>query len=217
MRPPSDHRKPSDRIYERYKHLAKKYAATIYGYKQLSFTLDDVIQELSMKIVTSIKAYGRKWAKYRRGEEGRPMPIKNYLETACKNKVKDFMKYISRENYKVRMDDINYDFGVEDDYKVNVADNEFVVRGIDLLEGLTGKERAIFSLYLRGYNKTFLNKVYYSTKQEKDAKKEIIANGDEPLTPADIIEMQINYLLDKYGADLRASRKVYCSYSLDED
>ena len=208
--------KVSEKIYLRYEYLAKRYASQIFSYEELGFTMDDLIQEFKLKIFTSIKAYGRRWAKYRRGEASRPIPIRYYLECACGNKKRDFMKYISNENYKVRIDEINYDFGVEDDYIVDVKANKFVVRGIDLLEGLTGKERLIFSLYLRGYNMTFLRKVYFSTKQEKAKRKEIIDNGDEPFGPADIIEMQKEHLLSKYGNDLRQSQKVYRSFQLDD-
>lgn len=208
--------KISERIYLRYEYLAKKYASQIFSYEELGFTMDDLIQEFKIKIFTSIKAYGRRWAKYRRGEESRPIPIRYYLECACGNKKRDFMKYISNENHKVRIDEINYDFGVEDDYAIDVKANKFIVRSIDLLEGLTGKERLVFSLFLRGYNMTFLRKVYFSTKQEKETRKEIIDNGDEPFGPADIIEMQREYLLNKYGNDLRQSQKVYRSFQLDD-
>ena len=208
--------KISEKIYLRYEYLAKRYASQIFSYEELGFTMDDLIQEFKIKIFTSIKAYGRRWAKYRKGEASRPIPIRYYLECACGNKKRDFMKYISNENYKVRIDEINYDFGVEDDYAIDVKANKFIVRGIDLLEGLTGKERLIFSLYLRGYNMTFLRKVYFSTKQEKEIRKEIIDNGDEPFGPADIIEMQKEHLLSKYGNDLRQSQKVYRSFKLDD-
>lgn len=208
--------KPSERIYLRYEYLAKKYASQIFSYEELGFTMDDLVQEFKLKIFMSIKAYGRRWLKYRNGEAPRPVPIRFYLEGACRNKKNDFMKYISRENYKVRIGDVNYDFGVEDDYIIDPKKNKFVVRGIDLLEGLTGKERLIFSLYLRGYNMIFLNKVYFSTKQEKLTKKEILENDDEPFGPADIIEMQKEHLLSKYGNDLRQSKKVYCTFQLDD-
>lgn len=208
--------KVSEKIYLRYEYLAKRHASQIFSYEELGFTMDDLIQEFKLKIFTSIKAYGRRWAKYRRGEASRPIPIRYYLECACGNKKRDFMKYISKENYKVRIDEINYDFGVEDDYVIDVKANKFVVRGIDLLEGLTGKERLVFSLYLRGYNMAFLRKVYFSTRQEKEMRKEIIDNGDEPFGPADIIEMQKEHLLSKYGNDLRQSQKVYRSFQLDD-
>lgn len=208
--------KTSEKIYLRYEYLAKRYASQIFLYEELGFTMDDLIQEFKLKIFTAIKAYGRRWAKYRKGEASRPVPIRYYLECACGNKKRDFMKYISNENHKIRIDEINYDFGIEDDYIIDVKVNKFVVRGVDLLEGLTGKERLIFSLYLRGYNISFLRKVYFSTKQEKEKRKEILDNDDEPFGPADIIEMQKERLLSKYGNDLRQAQKVYHSFQLDD-
>lgn len=208
--------KSSEKLYIKYEYLAKKYAARIFAYEELSFEYEDLIQEFRLKIFTSIKAYGKRWLKYRNGEASKPVPIKYYLECACSNKSRDFMKFINRENYKVRIDDISYDYGVEDDHIIDTEKNKFIVRGIDLLENLKGKERAIFSLFLRGYNMNFLAKVYYSTKQEKLAKQEVIKSGDEPFGPADIIEMQKNYLIQKYGNELRSDRKIYQSYSITD-
>ena len=74
----------------------------------------------------------------------------------------------------------------------------------------------MFSLYLRGYNNQFLNKVYFNTKQEKDAKREVIQNGDTPFGVADIIEMQRQYLLKKYGSELMQATKVYQQVNLED-
>jgi len=208
--------KISEKLYFRYEYLANRYASKIFSYEELSFEFEDLVQEFKIKIFTSIKSYGRRWAKYRRNEATKPVPIKYYLEAACSNKMRDFMKYISRENYKMRIDDIHYDYGVEDDTNISPEKNKFIVKGVDLLEGLTGKERAVFSLFLRGYNTKILNKVYFNN-DEKKMRKQVIDSGDEPFTVADIIEMQKSYLIQKYGSDLLQQRKVYSSYNLDEE
>lgn len=208
--------KISEKLYFRYEYLANRYASKIFSYEELSFEFEDLVQEFKIKIFTSIKSYGRRWAKYRRNEATKPVPIKYYLEAACSNKMRDFMKYISRENYKMRIDDIHYDYGVEDDTNISPEKNKFIVKGVDLLEGLTGKERAVFSLFLRGYNKKILNKVYFNN-DEKKIRKQVINSGDEPFTVTDIIEMQKSYLIQKYGSDLLQQKKVYSSYSLDEE
>ena len=119
------------------------------------------------------------------------------------------MKYISRENHKIRIDEINYDFGVEDDTKILPEENKFVIRGIDLLEGLSGKERAVFSLFLRGYNTKILNKVYFNKEEKKNKKQK-----DSPIV---IIEKQKEYLIKKYGDELLRQQRIYSSYNLDED
>lgn len=209
--------KMSEKLYHRYEYLAKKYASKIFSYEELSFEYEDLVQEFRIKIFTSIKSYGRRWAKYRRNEASKPVPIRFYLEAACSNKTRDFMKYISRENYKVRIDDINYDFGTDDDTVISPEENKFVVNGVNLLEGLTGKEKTIFSLFLRGHNTKILNKVYFNNESEKRARKEILDSGDEPIVVADIIELQKSYLIQKYGNELLQQRKVFSTYSFDEE
>jgi DNA-directed RNA polymerase specialized sigma24 family protein len=209
--------KPSEKVYLKYEYLAKKYASKIFSYEALSFEYDDLVQEFRLKIFTSIKAYGRRYARFLRGQASRPVPLKYYLEAACGNKARDFMKYITREGHKVRIDEINYDYGVEVDSFTDTRSNRFYVNGVNLLEGLSGKERAVFSLFLRGYNTNFLRKVYFSNAKEKALKKEVIASGDEPIDVTDIIEAQRQYLIKRYGSALMEQRRVYSSYSVDDD
>jgi len=209
--------KMSEKLYQKYEYLAKKYANKIYSYEELSYEYEDLLQEFKIKIFSSIKAYGRRWNKYKNEGYAKPVPIKYYLEAACSNKSKDIMKYIDRENHKIRIDDINYDFGIETETDVRPNENVFVLKGIDLLEGLTGKERSIFSLYLRGYSTTILTKVYFSNEQEKIDRKEVLKNGDEPFVVADIIEYQRSYLISKYGDDLLKSNQTFSTYNVDED
>lgn len=208
--------KISEVLYNRYEYLAKKYASKIYSYEELSYEYEDLVQEFRIKIFTTIKSYGKRWSAYRKGEKPKPVPLRYYLEGACSNKVKDFMKYISRENYKTRIDEISYDYGINNETETVPNKNRFFLNGVNLLEGLTGKERAIFSLYLRGYTNTFLNKVYFNNSKEKEARKEILESGDEPFGVADIINLQREKLIRKYGSELRQSTQVFESYSFED-
>lgn len=209
--------KISEKLYYKYEYLANKYASRIFSYEQISFEYEDLVQEFRIKIFTSIKAYGKRWGKYRRGEASKPVPLKYYLEAACGNKMRDFTKYITRENNKVRIDEISYDYGVNDDTRIVPEKNIFIVHGVDLLEGLSGKERAIFSLYLRGNNKRILNKVYFNNETEKRLRKEVLESGDEPIGVADIIENQKTYLIKKYGNELLQQNKVFSTYDIEEE
>lgn len=209
--------KMSERLYHRYEYLAPRYASRIFSYEQLSYEYEDLVQEFRIKIFTSIKAYGRRWLRYRRGESPKPVPLKYYLEAACSNKMRDFTKYITRENNKTSIDEIHYDYGVNDDTTISPERNIFIVNGVNLLEGLTGKERAVFSLYLRGCNKSLLNKVYFSNKEEKRLRKEVLETGDEPFGVADIIDLQKSYLIRKYGNDLLQQNRVFSTYNFDEE
>lgn len=209
--------KPSEKLYFQYEYLAKKYASKIFSYQELSFDYEDLLQEFRIKIYTAIKAYGRRWGKFRRGEAPRPVPIRYYLECACGNKARDFMKYISRENHKTSIDDIEFDFGVEQDSEIAPSSNVFIVNGVNLLEGLSGKERAVMSLFLRGYKATFIRKVYFSNASERKTRKAVIDSGDEPLDVKDIIDAQREFLIRKYGAELMKARTIYTTYKIDED
>ena len=207
----------SEKLYLKYEYLAKKYANKIFSYEELSFEYEDLLQEFRLKIYTTLKSYGRRYLKYRRGQTPKPAPLCYYLESECRNKAKDFMKYISRENHKTRIDEVGYDFGVECDSTIDPERNVFIINDVDLLEGLSGKERSIFSLYLRGYKIAFLRKVYFSNSKEKDLKRGVEESDDEPIDVTDIIEMQKSFLIKKYGNELLKSRKVYSSYNLEDD
>lgn len=207
----------SERLYTRYEYLAPRYASRIFSYEQLSYEYEDLVQEFRIKIFTSIKAFGRRWLRYRRGEAPKPVPLKYYLEAACSNKMRDFTKYITRENNKTSIDEIHYDYGANDDTTICPERNVFIVNGVDLLEGLVGKERAVFSLYLRGYNKKLLNKVYFSNDEEKQLRKGVLEAGDEPWGVSDIIDSQKNYLIRKYGNDLLQQKQVFSTYHFDEE
>ena len=204
--------KTSEVLYLRYEFLAKKYANKIYSYSELSFEYEDLLQEFKIKIFTSIKSYGKRWRKFKTEGYAKPVPLRYYLESACSNKAKDFMKYIQRENYKVRIDEIDYDFGVETDSAIIPEENKFILNGIDLLEGLRGVNKAIFSLYLKGCSNKIISKVYSSSKETKS----IIANDDQPFSINEVIEMHRSFLLDKYGSELTQAKEVYKTYSLED-
>ena len=191
--------KQSEISYKRYEYLAKKYANTLYSYEELSFEYEDLLQEFRMKIFTAIKAYGRKYLAYKRGEECKPIRLKYYLECACKNKANDFIKYIKREQNKVRIDDINYDFGKNDETHISPKDNIYIVNGVDLLVGLSGQERMVFAFFLKGYQKKFLNKVYKNKEQ----------------SATEVIENQKQYLINMYGDELRRGSQIFENYKLN--
>ena len=118
------------------------------------------------------------------------------------------MKYIEREVGKVSMDDVEYDFGYEQGCIISPETNEFIVNDIDVLEGLSGIERVIFSMFVRGYDKRTLARII-STKVNKN-RNESLADVEK------VIENQKNYLLEKYGDSLTQSVKMYESYSFDD-
>ena len=198
----------TEQLYLKYEYIAKRYAGQINSYECLAFTKEDLEQEFKIKIFTSIKSYGKRWGAYRRGEAKKPVALRYYLETACANKRKDFMKYIERENVKCSIDDINYDFGIEDRSFISPETNEFIVRDINLLEHLEGIEKTIFSMFVRGYDMRTLARIFSAkvNNTKSEAKEEVKV----------IIETQKQYLINKYGNELTQQTRVYSSYSLDD-
>lgn len=207
-----ENKKMSEILYGRYEYLAKKYANKLYSYSELSYEYEDLLQEFKIKIFTSIKSYGKRWSKYKSEGYAKPVPLKYYLESACSNKTKDFMKYIQKENYKVRIDDIDYDFGCESDTVISPEYNKFVLNGIDLLEGLQGMNKVVFSLYLKGCSNKIISKVYKNSTQTKS----IIMADEDPFTPNEIIEFHKEFLITKYGSELTKTRQIYESFSIEE-
>lgn len=193
-----------EKLFERYQYLSKKYANKIWSYEELAFEREDLVQEFNIKLIMAIRAYGRKWARYRRGEEPRPMRLKVYLETAIANKSRDFISAIAKESNKVRIDDIQFDFGVEDDYKVDYSQDQYVLNGIDLLDGLKGRERSTFVMHIKGYSGKRLTLVYGDTRK---------VNGK---SCREFISSHIENLMAKYGSELLQAKTLYSSYSIGD-
>lgn len=222
--------KPSERLYNRYEYLAKRYAGYIFNQQELGLTYDDLVQEFRIKIFTSIKAYGRRWAYYRNTGYNKPVPLVFYLEAACKNFGRDITCHINpRRNIEttettqnrthvytpnVRMDDLNYDMGVEDlDARIDSMDYEgllhsrFVINDVDLLEGLSKMDGFIFSAYLCGYQSEEIAKVYLQ-QETKRPKTELVSR---------VITKQKRYLRENHAVDLLAVRRKYTSYQIEND
>lgn len=208
----------AEKIYKNYEYLAAQYADKVFNYTQMGYEYQDVLQEFKIKIYTTIKAYLAKLSDFNAGKlDKKPVPLKYYLQSACSNKVCDFIKYISREGFKMSIDEVSYDYGVVQDSRVEPENNVFVVNGVDLLENLHKKQRAVFSLYLRGYSKNMLNKVYFGCDADKQAKKQVIEAGDEPMDAMDVVKVQCEYLIENYGNDLLQVQRIFKNFNMDED
>jgi len=197
--------KTLEKLFAQYEPMANTYAARVFDYNQLGFEFEDLVQELRIKIYTSIKSYLSRLADYNAGRiKKKPVPMKYYIQTALSNKVRDFIKSIISENFKQSIDDLGYDYGICQESSISPEDNEFIVNGVDLLENLHGKQRAIFSLYLRGYNNILLNKVNRSAKKNNE------------LSATEVVRIQREYLIKEYGADLLQAQRVYETYAIVE-
>lgn len=209
--------KPSEIAYQKLEYLAAKYANKLYAYEEISLERDDLLQEFRLKIFTSIKAYGRRWLAYRRGQAERPIPLKYYVECACSHKCTDMMRAIQRENYKLRIDHVNYDFGVEDTTEISTEENRFVINGVDVLANLTGVRRAIFSMYIRGRSKQVMARMLQTRRAAAEGFDPNIRFSDAAMIVQNILEDQRQYLLANHKTALYHTAQRYEYYRLDDE
>lgn len=209
--------KPSEKAYKELEYLAVKYANKLYSYEEISLERKDLLQEFRLKIFTSIKAYGRRWLAYRRGEAARPVPLRYYVECACSNKCTDLMRAIKKENHKLRIDQTNYDCGIEDTVQVEPETNHFVVNGVDVLRNLTGMKRMIFSLHIRGRNRRMMAQLLRSPRAAAEGYDQNMLFNDALSLVDKIIADQQAYLLANYKSALYYTPTRYEYYRLNDE
>ena len=169
----------SEKLFNRYKYLTTFYANKIFDEHKIGFNKQDLQQELSIKLITSIKSYGKRWSYYRKTGEQKPIPIKFYLKLCMVNKVKDLIKYINREKISY-FDDFNFDYGKSENSFIDLRNKNVLINGVDLFQGIKIKEQKIvFSMFLKGYTITHITTLF---KKHKSIK------------PNEIIRGQIDYL-----------------------
>jgi len=132
----------SEKLYHRYKYLTVFYANRVFDEHKIGFNKQDLQQELSIKLCTSIKAYGRRWLYFKKTGLNKPIPIKYYLKLCLVNKVKDIIKHISRQKISY-CDVFNFDYGKAIDSVIDFTNKKIEINGIDLFFGLETKEHKI--------------------------------------------------------------------------
>lgn len=148
------------RLYKKHEYLAEYYASKIFNEKNISMEREDVVQELKLKIWTSIQTYLDKWKEYRATGNMKPMPLKFYLKTSLINKRKDFIKDINK-SINIPMSNIEFDYGVEDfNIDIDYLNKKIVVDHVDILDGISLEERKFFMLYIKGLPISKINKIY---------------------------------------------------------
>lgn len=153
---------PTEKYYEKYKHLAEKYAAKVFNYSKLGYEKEDVVQEFRIKIYTTILAYARRWKKYREQGRYKPVDIQTYIKSALANKVKDFIKVINEVPNEISIEDASFDFGTEvlASFQLSVKKLECSMNGVNLTKGLDKTQTIVFIMYLKGYSVDHIKKLY---------------------------------------------------------
>lgn len=151
-------------LYKRYAYLAEVYSYKIFNLHKMSYDREDVVQDLSIKLLQAIKAYGHRWAQFKRTGRYKPVPINIYLRKCMQNMVIDLGKRTTRQVSIVNTDQYGLDYGRECtdtlDSTVCLKSKQMVINGIDMLEGLGLVEKGCFMLFTRGFPLSKLNKLY---------------------------------------------------------
>lgn len=132
-------------FYHRYAPLADYYAKKVWDTKNIGMELDDIKQELRIKLFLSIKTYARKWGQYKKTGRVKPMPIEFYLRTVMVNQVRDFIKEINKVSF----------CDLETVHNIHIGQEVFEVSRMDIKIGFQNisdlfenkKQKRIMKLY----------------------------------------------------------------------
>lgn len=154
----------AEKFYLKYEWMANNYANQIFNYKRFGYQYDDLLQELRIKIYTSILSYAKKWQEYKQTNRYKPVPLKFYIKTALINRTKDFIKQFNQEIVE-NVDKIpieNFDYGIYStmDSKIDLSKLICTINGIDLFYQMVGNQRRCFALFLKGFPIYKLNKIF---------------------------------------------------------
>ena len=165
-------------FYHRYSHLADYYAKKVWDTNNIGMELDDVKQELRIKLYLSIKTYARKWGEFKRTGRVKPMPIEFYLRTVMVNQVRDFIKEIN----KVSFCDLDAIHNIHISQEILEISRMDIKIGFQNISGLfeNKKQKRIMKLYfLHDFDvKNIFKFSNGKTKMEREREiKEIVNNG----------------------------------------
>lgn len=153
-------KKMSTVLFERYQHMVVPYAKSIWDLHKLSMDLDDLIQELKIKLFGAIMTYAQRWVEYRESGKYKPIEFEIYLRNTLINRSRDFIKKIGKSpQRKLSIDNNNrFDFGTtQEDFDIEgINKGKCEIGGVDIFKGLDKEGTKIFSLHLKGWD---INKI----------------------------------------------------------
>jgi len=162
-----------NKLYKEYEYLANIYAKKLFSFERIGYEREDIVQDLKLKILTSLRTYKLKWKEFERTGRYKPIPVLYYLRTALINRVKDLMTQISKENL-VFVEEFKTDVGFADDFTlIDFKKQKIIVREVDFLAGLFGNEKPAFLLYLKGYPINYIQKLFKKEKINLIVKKQV--------------------------------------------
>lgn len=147
-------------LFNRYEYLAEQYANKIFGVEKMGLEKEDVVMELKLRLWTGIGTYLGKFAKWKKKEGYKPMPIEYYLKALLNNKIIDIVQELSKEPAKISFDLETCDIGYYDSLSViDWSRNCVRIGDVDFFEGLNKRDKKIFALFLKGFGIGEIRKV----------------------------------------------------------
>ncbi len=175
----------SHRLFDKYEHLIYKYARKVQIF-DASYEMEDVEQEMRLKLYSGLISYGKRWLEYQRTQRYKPIPLIYYLKTVLGNKVIDFIKKqnslpVTHTTVSIERD--SFDFGKSVNFytEVDFSQKVIVVNGVDLLGGMDDIEKSCLCMYLKGFPKHKVRKVFRNHFNNLDDVSEVIDNRLELL------------------------------------
>jgi hypothetical protein len=136
-----------ERIFHRYDYLCRYYASKIIISKNSAIEKDDLIQELRLRLFSSIKTYSKKFSEYEKTGSCKPIPLQFYLKTVMINRTKDLMKEVNSENFNLSIQSSGVNFG-SDVKSYSFESYNLIVDGQNLLDMFFGEEKVIMKLLI---------------------------------------------------------------------
>jgi len=158
-----------EKWYKRHDRIPKQYVNKLGGYEKLSWERSDILQELNIKMLMTIRAWGRRYREFQHTGRYEPVQVDIFIRTAMANRMKDFFKYVERAprfheiNYASeggRIDIVSHSANLGETI-VDLPGKRLMICGEDLLDGLqTTKEKAVFILNFMGFKPHELDKKF---------------------------------------------------------
>lgn len=166
-------------IYRRFDHLALHYANKLWNDTDLALEKNDLIQELRLRLFTSIQTYISKWSNYRQGKTQRPIPIEFYLKTVMINKSRDLIKELSAAKGKFSIEESGFQFGSTSVEIRSTSKFDIFCGSQNLMDLFKGKQKTLMKLYF--LNDFDLDKVlkHFKNKEGKKSIEKTIQQGIE--------------------------------------
>lgn len=160
-------------IFVKFQKMPYSYARKLFGYEKLGLEYEDIVQELNYRLLKAISAFQKKRELFKISNKSydKPMPVEYYIRTTLNNRINDWVKIISRSGTPIQSD--SFDYGFETDTQVDLANNVFVIDGVDIMSNLRGVKKQVFLHYIKGFTKRELKKKFNNVDVDKTIDEQV--------------------------------------------